>query len=34
MKVRKAGNNWWLRSPGNNDDKAAFVNGDNGNVNG
>lgn len=24
---------WWLRSPGNNDNNAAFVNGDNGNVN-
>ncbi len=23
---------WWLRSAGNNDDKAAFVNGKNGNV--
>ena len=24
---------WWLRSPGNNDNNAAFVNGENGNVN-
>ena len=24
---------WWLRSPGNNDNNAAFVNGKNGNVN-
>lgn len=32
LKVRKAGNNWWLRSPGNNGSMAAFVNSD-GNVN-